>query len=168
MLGKVNKHNPFCLILTVLHPILPIASITQDPDQPIPSMVRPQLHPITIQELITKQLLLRTLHARPFSSLFYLCFTMYIRVAACRCFLTFIFLFLITFPHSLSAVWSRTCLPFCCLCILCFHYWSFSTVIVSPQQSYMWFLPPLTPCVLLASNCRVVIKKTYEFTFQSV
>lgn len=48
---QINEHNPFCLILTDLdlHPVLPIASITQDQDQPIPSVVRPQLQPITRQ-----------------------------------------------------------------------------------------------------------------------
>lgn len=47
-----EKRNPVCVILTVLdlHPVLPIASLTQDPDQPIPSVVRPQPPPVPTLE----------------------------------------------------------------------------------------------------------------------
>lgn len=38
---KINRHNnPYCLMLMYLHPVPPIASISQDPDRPIPSAVR--------------------------------------------------------------------------------------------------------------------------------
>lgn len=94
-----DKHNPVCIILTVLdlHPVLPIASLTQDPDQPIPSVVRPQPHPVPTLEA-TFYVALWALHGGCLCPLFF-CFNY--TVAACFTCLGAAFCF-VAFPSSRS------------------------------------------------------------------
>lgn len=126
MLGKISKHkHSFCLILIVLHPVLPIASIKQDPDQPIPSVVRPQLHPVTSQQPHALSSSTPRFARHPIPLAFFLLFTFDSRSLLHLLHPQF-YLWLPP-PHNLRSsfqVSSWKCLPSVRLWFFFFHCWS--------------------------------------------
>lgn len=121
---KINqpkeKHNPVCIMLTVvdLHPVLSIATLTQDPDQPIPSVVRPQPHPVPTLEAAF-YVALWALHDGPFCLFLFPFSTTQQHVLPVTALLFIFWLSLLTVPDAArwQMCWWRL------FCFLSFRWW---------------------------------------------